>query len=184
MKKILFLFGFVSCICTAFSQKNYADSLRKVLANTVKPIDRFTIIVKINENRLVLEGGAIDSATPIQLLQIAQQLKNDSLLAISYNWVGSYLAFEKGDNTAALEYYFKALPLAENVQDKRRVSSLYFDIALIYFTLQNNEDAFKNALRGGENLPDQSSPMYNFMMVQYQRNMARYYLLTNHYDSA
>jgi|GEM_PF-4892236 len=113
----------------------YADSLNMALSNTTKPIDRFSIIVKIAENSLVLKGGIIDSAAPIQLLQIAQQLKNDSLLAISYNWAGSYMGFTKGDNTAALEYYFKALPLAEKVGDKRRISSLYFDIALIYFTL-------------------------------------------------
>lgn len=184
MKNILFLISYSLSVQTSFAQDNYADSLKTVLSHTTKPIDRFSIIVKIAENNLVLQGGAIDTSLHIQLLQIAQQLKNDSLLAITYNWIGAYMGFVKGDNTAALEYYFKALPLAENAHDKRRVSSLYFDIALVYFFLQNNEEAGKNIRKGGENLPDSSSPMYNFMLVQYQRNIAKYYLLTQHYDSA
>ena len=184
MKKILLLIGLFLSIHSSFGQSKYADSLKNVLANTSKPIDRFSIMVKIAESNLVLTGGMIDTATPIHLLQIAQQLKSDSLLAISYNWIGAYMGFEKGDNTASLEYYFKALPLAEKAHDKRRVSSLYFDIALVYFILNNNEEARKNIKKGGENLPDQSSPMYNFMLVQYQRNMAKYYLVSQQYDSA
>ena len=178
------LICFLGVIQSSLAQDKYIDSLKNVLAQTKLPIDRFNTIVKLAEYNLVLKGGAQDSAVPIQLLQLAQQLKNDSLLAISYNWAGSYLAFSKGDNTGALEYYFKAIPLAEKVQDKRRISSLYFDIALVYFVLQNNEEAVRNVRKGGENLPDPSAPMYNFMLVQYQRNMAKYYLLSGRYDSA
>ena len=184
MKSILFLISFLLSIQTSFAQDKYVDSLNNVLAQTTIPIDSFSTIVKLAEYNLVLKGGAQDSAVPIQLLKLAKQLKNDSLLAISYNWIGSYLAFAKGDNTSALEYYFKALPLAEIINDKRRISSLYFDIGLVYFILQNNEEAGKNIRKGGENLPDPSSPMYNFMLVQYQRNMSKYYLLTGRYDSA
>jgi tetratricopeptide (TPR) repeat protein len=83
-----------------------------------------------------------------------------------------------------LEYYFKALPLAEKVHDKRRICSLYFDIALVYSILQNNEESGKNIRKGGENLPDPSSPMYSFMLIQYQRNITKYYLVAHQYDSA
>ncbi len=184
MKKLISLICFIAVIQNSFAQDKYTDSLKNVLAHTTKPINRFSTIVKIAEYNLVLKGGAQDSTVPIQLIQLAQQLKNDSLLAISYNWAGSYLAFAKADNTGALEYYFRALPLAEKVHDKRRISSLYFDISLVYFTLQNNEEAVKNIRQGGENLPDPSSPMYNFMLVQYQRNMSKYFLLVGQYDSA
>ena len=183
-KKIIILFCLIVSIQTAFAQSKYIDSLRTALANTTKSIDRFSIIVKIAENNLVLQGGSVDTATTMQLLRIAQQLKNDSLLAITYNWIGAYMGFVKGDNTASLEYYFKALPLAEKVDDKRRISSLYFDIALVYFILQNNEEAGKNIRKGGENLPDPSSPMYSFMLLQYQRNISKYYLLAHQFDSA
>jgi len=150
MKKSILLCYFAACIQIAFTQNKYIDSLQAVLVNTSKPIDRFNIIVKISELHFLLDGGKIDSSTAIQLLKIAQQLKNDSLLAISYNWIGSYFGFVKGDNITSLEYYFKAIPLAESVQDKRRISSLYFDIGLVYFTLQNNEEAGKNIRKGGK----------------------------------
>jgi hypothetical protein len=44
--------------------------------------------------------------------RIAQQLKNDSLLAISTNIVGNYFR-GKSDYPTALDYFFKAIPLAE-----------------------------------------------------------------------
>ncbi|MEP6674758.1 MAG: hypothetical protein ABJA78_06375 [Ferruginibacter sp.] len=169
MKKIIALICFFAGIHTAFAQT---------------PIERFSEIVKRSEYSFVNKGGAFDSSSIIQLLQIAQQLKNDSLLAISYNWIGSFLAFNKGDNITALEYYFKALPLADKVNDKRRISSLYFDIGLIYFILEDNEKAGENIRKGGENLPERSSPMFDFMLVQYQRNMSQYYLYAGQPDSA
>jgi len=184
MKKLILLICLLAGMHRCFAQDSYIDSLKNVLAQTTKPIDRFSTIVKIAENKLVLQGGAIDTATTMQLLRISQQLKSDSLLAIAYNWIGAYMGFIKGDNTASLEYYFKALPLAEKVHDKRRISSLYFDIALVYFALQNNEEAGKNIRKGGENLPDPSSPMYSFMLIQYQRNISQYYLFVQQYDSA
>jgi tetratricopeptide (TPR) repeat protein len=133
---------------------------------------------------LTLQGGNIDSSSTIQLLQIAQQQKNDSMLAIAYNWIGSYFSSTKGDNISALEYYFKGIPVAEKTKDKRRLSSLYFDIAIAYYALQNFEEGFKYNMRGGENLPDKSSPIYEFMLVQYQRNAVTFYLQKHQADSA
>ena len=183
MRKIVALACLLVITTTAFAQSN-SDTLKLLEIKYPDPLERFTHIIKLSEKNFLINGGAIDSTAVIGLLQIAQQEKNDSLLAISYNWIGSYVAFEQGDNTGALEYYFKAIPLAEKAKDKRRVSSLYFDIALIYFTLQNNEMAVANIKKGGENLPATTSPMYNYMLVQYQRNMAQYFLLVHKADSA
>lgn len=183
MRRIVFvLLLFVNI--TGLAQTNYVDSLKLQLSKTTNPLDSFSIIVKISEFHFVLGGGEADQSTTVQLLSIAQKLKNDSLLAISYNWIGSYFAFTKGDNTSALEYYFKALPLAQKAKDQRRISSLYFDIALVYFTLQNKEEAVKNDRKGYENLPDTSSPMHLFMLMQYQRGMSEYYTLSQQNDSA
>jgi len=168
---------------TAFAQGS-ADSIALLESKYPNPVERFSHIIRLSEKHFLVDGGRIDSLAVIKLIQIAQEQKNDSLLAISYNWAGSYLAFEEGDNTKALEYYFKAIPLAESARDKRRVSSLYFDIALIYFTLQDNDKAVENIQKGGSNLPPTSSPMYYYMLVQYQRNMAQYYLLVHQPDSA
>ena len=87
------------------------DSLKMVLANTSNPMEQFGILNTISQN-LGLYSGDIDSANCLQLLQIAQKLKNDSLLAISYNLIGEYVSRIKGDNTSGLEYYFKAVPIS------------------------------------------------------------------------
>ncbi|MGN6399762.1 MAG: tetratricopeptide repeat protein [Flavisolibacter sp.] len=183
MRKIVLVVLLFTSI-TNFAQSNYVDSLKQQLSKTTGSIDSFSIMVKLSEFSFVLGGGTADNNTTIRLLSIARHLKSDSLLAISYNWIGSYFAFTKGDNTTALEYYFKALPLAKKAGDKRRISSLYFDIALVYFTLQNKEEAVKNLHKGNENLPDTSSPMHLFMLMQYQRGMAEYYIRSHQNDSA
>ncbi|MGC4101125.1 MAG: ATP-binding protein [Ferruginibacter sp.] len=136
------------------------------------------------EYQILEVNGNTDSASCIQMLSIAQQLKNDSLLAISYNWIGAYFSFTKGDDLAGIEYYYKAIPLAEKAKDKRRISSLYFDMAFVYANSKNYTAAFDNTIKGGENLPDPSSPQYDFMLVQYQRNLANYYLAIKNADSA
>jgi len=184
MKKILISLLFISITGISNAQTKFADSLKTVLTNTINPLDRFNLLTKILENQSFFRGGNIDSADCIRLLQIAQQLKNDSLLATSYNWIGSYFSFTKGDNATALEYYFKALPLAEKANDKRRISSLDFDISLAYYALQNNKAAVQYVQKGGADLPDKSHPLYDFMLLQYQRGMATWYLMIKQPDSA
>ena len=131
------------------------DSLKALLSQASKPIQRFKILSDKAETT-GLHSGQLDSANCLEMLRIAQELKNDSLLAISYNLIGEFISRIKGDNTNGLEYYFKAIPLAEKSKDKRRLSSIYFDISLIYFTLQNNEESVNNIRKGGANLPAKS----------------------------
>ena len=184
MKKVFSIFIFIAlCNLSCFAQSNFSDSLMTVLKTTTKPIERFDILNKLDLERNT-QGGIVDSSITMQMLQIAQELNNDSLLAISYNWLGTYFYVNDGDNTTALEYYYKGIPYAEKVKDKRRISSLYFDMALVYFDLQENEQALQATQLGKENLPDTSNALYNFMLVQYQANMAQYLLITNQADSA
>ncbi len=158
------------------------DSLKTVLSTTSKPIDRFNILLNISE-AISFQAGDPDSALCTQLLQIAQELRNDSLLAISYDLIGQY-ARATGDNAGGLEYFFKAIPLAEKSKDKRRLSSIYFDMATVYFNLHNNEEYGRYIRKGGENMPDKSHPVYGFMLAQYQRGMATYFVLNHQPDSA
>lgn len=81
MKKIIVLFCLVISIQTAFSQNNTTDSLTTVLVITSRPIDRFNILNTISQN-VGLYSGDIDSATCIELLQIAQELRNVSTLGL------------------------------------------------------------------------------------------------------
>jgi tetratricopeptide (TPR) repeat protein len=169
---------------TVFAQNKNSDNTKAALSGYANPIERFSETIKYLESVDSYSSKNIDSAICIDLLQIAQQLKNDSLLAISYNWIGYYFVSNKGDNTAALEYYFKALPFAEKFNDKRRISSIYFDIATAYYFLKNIDEYFRFTKKGGENLPDKTSPKYDYMLVQYQRNLGIAYLEKNQLDSA
>ena len=188
MKKIIILLCIVAIPMfigkTVFAQNNNPDSLKAALSGYTNPMERFTATIKYLETIDTHAGTNIDSALCIDLLLIAQQLKNDSLLATSYNWIGYYFNQSKGDNSTALEYYFKALPIAEKFKDRRRISSLYFDLASTYYSLKNFDESFKFTKKGGENLPDKTSPKYDYMLVQYQRNMGIAYMEKNQLDSA
>ena len=165
------------------AQNASVDSLKTILHNTTEPIERFDLLNKITE-AIIKKTGYIDSASCMQLNQIAQQLNNDSLLAISYNIIGNYFLMTRDDDITALKYLYDALPLAERAKDKRRISSIYFDMATGYLKLKNLENVAKYARKGGENLPDKSSVEYDFLVCQYESTMAAYYLLTNNPDSA
>ncbi len=183
MKNILALICFLTFFLAAFAQNNN-DSIKSTLANNKNSLQRFTATIKYLETIDSYASSNVDSAIAIDLLQIAQQYKNDSLLAISYDWIGYYFSLFKGDNTTALEYYFKALPLAEKFNDKRRISSLYFDISTVYFSLKNIDEFLNFTRLGGENLPDTSSPKYDYMLVQFQRNMGNAFFEKDRLDSA
>jgi hypothetical protein len=184
MKKTITLICFCASLQPAFAQSNNTDSAKVALANYKNPLERFTATINYLETSDSHASSSIDSALCIDLLRIAQQLKNDSLLATSYDWIGYYFSIKKGDNPTALEYYFKALPLAEKSDDKRRISSVYFDIASVYYNLKNIDEFFNFTKRGGENLPDRSSAKYDYMLVQFQRNMGVIYQEKNQSDSA
>ena len=147
------------------------------------PLERFTATITYLENVQNEEGDAIDSAICIDLQKMAMQLKNDSLLAISYNWISTYFA-SKGKSNEEIEYLYKALPLAEKYNDKRRISSIYFDLYSAYGGLGKKVEAYEFNKKGGENLPDKTSPKYDYMLVQYQQRMVRFFKDRKQLDSA
>ena len=116
--------------------------------------NQFNDIVKKTEKNVYVLGGNIDLNSCLKLVKIGQKLNNSEMLATSYDLIGTYYLSSKGDNTTALEYFFKAVPLAIESENKRRISSIYFDIALAYFNMQDFEEARKYIEKGGANLPD------------------------------
>ena len=109
---------FFHIILFCSGQSNDLDSLRSELQNTTDPLKRFDLLNNILLDITSFRGNQIDSAATLEMLSIAQTLNSDSLRAISYNWLGSFFYQHKGDNSSALEYYFKALPLAEKTGEK------------------------------------------------------------------
>src|SRR5688500_14143101 len=191
MKKYIFLFLCLNGLQTLITpkglsqvQSKYADSIKTVLAKTTEPIERFNLLNKLVDDIFTNGSGNIDYSSSIEMVRIAQQLNNDSLLAISYNTVGNYFLINNGDFSNALEYFFKGVPLAENAKDKRRLSSLYIDIAVTYYKLNNPEEQIKYLRKAMANLPAKTSPLYYFMLTQVQVYTCRYFILQNKNDSA
>ena len=181
-----FLIIVLSFLCLAqFAQAQ--DPEREMQVATLKqiknPYERFSKIISFLESSDTKLVADIDSAYCVDLLKIAKEQRNDSLLAISYNWIGYYFYLKQGDNRIALEYFFKALPLALKANDKRRISSIYFDIAGAFYFIDKG-DYLAYTKKGGEHLPDPTSEKYNYMLIQYQRNMSISYLERNSLDSA
>ena len=183
MQKLFFIIFICLLVYKSKAQSKYSDSIKEVLSHTTKPIEQFNLLNKIVDFNDATQGNLQDTGIGLQMHRIAQQLKNDSLLAISTNVVGNYFR-GKSDIPTALDYFFKAIPLAEKAKDKRRISSLYFDIAECYYNLQNMEECARYAMTGEKNLPEKNSPMYDFMALQFHRTMANYYLKKNMPDSA
>jgi tetratricopeptide (TPR) repeat protein len=183
MKKLLLYFCWFSLVQSGFTQ-NKTDSLKNVLTATTNPIERFDLYSKIGEEYFSSGNNNLDSASCLKMLQIAQQLNNDSLLAISYNFVGNLFLFNTGDYSKSLEFFFKGIPLAQKTNDKRRLSSLYIDISIVYENLGNREEQIKYIRKAEVALPAKNSPMYNYMIRQVQYNYSRYFLFMQKPDSA
>lgn len=184
MKRIVVILLLVFAYSVGKTQNKYADSIKSVLANTTSPVERFDLLNKIVDDIFTKGSENIDYSSCIEMVRLAQQLKNDSLLAIAYNTVGNYFLLNNGDYSNALEYFFKGIPLSEKANDKRRLSSLYIDIAVVYFKLNNPDELIKYLRKAMNNLPVVTSPLYYFMLTQVQAYTCRYFILKNNYDSA
>jgi len=183
--KLLFTIVFICLVAYAGSAQNKeTDSLKIVLAKTSGSREQFDLLNKILEVGYINGESNPDSSSCIQLLGIAEQLNNDSLLAIGYNQIGNYFLRSKGDFSNALEYFFKGIPLAEKVHDRRRLSSLYIDIAALYSKLNNAEEELKYTRKAVANLPEKTSPLYSFMAAQVQYYLCSYFLSQKQNDSA
>ncbi len=76
-----------------------------------------------------------------QCLRLAQAAQNDSLLCRGYNLLGNAF-LNASDFAPALDYYFKALALADK-SDFFRVGSLAGNISFTYTQVGNNQSAIK-----------------------------------------
>ncbi|HLK31335.1 MAG TPA: hypothetical protein VKT28_22340 [Puia sp.] len=83
-------------------------------------------------------------------LTIAEQLKNDTLLQISYNTLGIFFEI-KSDYKPALEFYLKALHIAEKDNNLVNMAVFTSNISLIYIETKNYPQAL-NYLRRSEPL--------------------------------
>ena len=106
MKIISIVILLVSAVYAGKAQNKYADSIRSVLANTSQPLEQFDLLNKIVEDIFTNGSGNIDYSSCVEMVRIAQQLNNDSLLAIAYNNVGNYFLLNNGDYSKSPRIFF------------------------------------------------------------------------------
>ncbi len=112
MKKFhLLIFFLVSSMVTS-AQVSEHKILYNNLASASDPKERFEATSQLC--RYFHYAGINDSLrnSANQLLELAQTIKSDSLLAEAYNWIGNYFD-NTGNYALSLQFYFKALNLSE-----------------------------------------------------------------------
>ncbi|HEY2722770.1 MAG TPA: hypothetical protein VGI82_13645 [Chitinophagaceae bacterium] len=158
--------SFLLAFQISFTQDKYIDSLKAVLRNTTEPVERYHLLSGIT-NGFYRTGIGEDNVNDyLEMLRIASQLKNDSLIANSYNKIGDFYAFEKGDFNTALDYFFNGIPFAVKAKSQRWLSSFYLDISVVYYYLQNPVASIDFLKKAEANLPDAGHPEYKFLLLQ------------------
>ena len=159
------------------AQNKYVDSLKTVLASRTKPIERFDIINQIEWGCSISGNGETDSSYVMQMLDIALQLKSDSLKAISFDWIGDYFQTTNIDYSKALDFLLKGVPLAEKANDKFTLSQLYSEIGNVYVALNIPAEVLNYVKKEEETLPDKNAPGYYVALRQMDYCFGNYYWL-------
>ncbi len=106
-----------------------------------------------------------------QSIYYSDSISDKETLAKGYNYYGN-IHSDKGENKEALDYYKKAMNIAEELGDRKRVAIVKNNVGLIYKGLGNYEEALENlyeALRAKEdekmNSKSISSTLLNIGLV-------------------
>lgn len=182
MKRLMLFFIFILSIQTLFAQdtteqtgSKRVDSLKMLLSKTTKPLERYNLLLEINSGYYTYGIGENKADYLLEMVRIALQQKNDSLIAQSYNFAGDYYLFELEDYNTALAYLFKAIPYAEKINYKRSLSSLYIDISVAYALLKNRPQELTFVQKAEANLPDTKNADYNYLLLQLKLQYGYYY---------
>jgi len=165
----------VTCISTA--QHVNVDSLQKLVAKTTDPAKKYDLLSQIIGQYYINGHGDFTSENSLDMVKSALQLNDNKKIAASYNELGDYYAYNKGDNTTALDYFFKAIPYAEKVPNGRELASIYTDIGVAYAVLGNYAEAYRFTQKAEASLPTPSNPDYWYLKLQIQINFGAYYAL-------
>lgn len=175
-KTLLLVFMLLVSVNALKAQTLHADSLRQRLKQTSKYKEKFNILGQLNA--YYMHRGNIDSLQQVtkEMLYVAQRSHNDTLLVHGYLNIGNYLV-SKADFEAGLEFYFKALHLAEDLKLTDMVVLLNNNIGGEYEDLKNFSEALKYTKRTGQLLATQKGKPV--MLVFNNWHMAYDYLNMN-----
>jgi len=179
MRKIFITVLIYLLTYNGLAQNRQADSLKAVLSTTTDLKKKYRLLDQINSAYYKVGTGDNPVENSLEMVRIALQLEDDSLIAKSYNVIGDYYVFNKGDHNTALEYFFKGIPYAEKTTNGRTLSSLYLDISIAYQLLLNYGEQLKFLQKARAGLPDTTHPEYYYLLLQLQINYAGHYLFTH-----
>lgn len=113
-------------------------------------------------------------------LQIAEQLKDDELIATIQHTLGTVYT-EKGEYNIAIDMFFMAIKTYDKIGNRRRIATLNNDIAIIYFEQELYAKAItihKSNLVLGKELKD------DFLSLLANANLGLIFFAQESYDSA
>ena len=163
--------------------KQDINAINKRLAGYCKPLERFDLLNQ--KAGYFMAVGNLDSLSPVsqEMLILAQQLQNDSILIVTYNLIGDYFLLN-GNWADGLEYLFKGIQLAEKIKNKGYLCSLCLDASNIYSSgLENYTNALIYARKAQSLLGDKRLSHTN-LPAQVYAGLAKIFIRTHNLDSA
>jgi tetratricopeptide (TPR) repeat protein len=123
MKRIVALFFSFWIMQTTFAQSGNVDSLRQQLDKTTTDTARLSTIARL---AYYYQDSRPDSLLfySKQLLEEANRFKNQRMVSIAYSSIGQY-EYISGNYSLALQWLFKSLQLAENINDSNRIANTH-----------------------------------------------------------
>jgi len=157
------------------AQVKTVTEIRNELSKATKYKERFNLLNQLNV--VYIQQGQTDSLKKItkDMLVIAQRSGNDTLLIQGYMNIGTYLV-GKADFEAGLEFYLKALRLAEELKLTDMMILLNNNIGGEYEDLKDFNEALKNSLKVKQLLIDDQKAYSEALQdtVKYKDMLARY----------
>ena len=181
MKYVFTLLLLIFLIYTINAQKDSAALPAELTKST--PKEKFYILN--NLCTYYYQTGRSDSMLTYaqELLKTAQLLKNDSFIIASYKVLGNCSRL-KSDYISAIEYYFKAVHLAENQENLTGLLAiLYNNIGDNYNKLGYHNEALKY-LKKAQQLISINGNGFSKYAVYIYTNLAETFLWTGNPDSA
>ncbi|UEG54636.1 hypothetical protein LLH06_06635 [Mucilaginibacter daejeonensis] len=139
---LLFLLGMMLTGATFAAHANEPDSIKQLLQKKLTAKKRFSLLTELFS--YYYKTGQVKGLEELtrEMLMVAQRSKNDTLLIQGYLNVGNYLV-GRADFEAGLEFYLKALHLAEELKLNKMMILLNNNIGGEYEDLKNYAEALK-----------------------------------------
>jgi tetratricopeptide (TPR) repeat protein len=166
------------------AKQQLPDSLSQQIKNVKGLRDQFSALHQATN--FYIEINSLDKIgeTAKQELTIAQLLKNDSLLGISFTDLGIFFD-GKSDFSNALRFYLKALKLAEIVQNPGEIARINNDISTTYSEIKNYSETLNYLLKSESfALQPEVRQRHSSLPIVIHINMTEAYIALGKPDSA